>query len=57
MLTLYISLEIAIHRRAPVLFQDLHGQVGVAIGVPPKVFELVRLVVHLDDCLECVFFT
>ena len=30
---------------------DLDGQVGVAIDVPLEVYELVRLVVHLADCL------
>ena len=32
---------------------DLDGQVGIiVVGVPPKVYELVRLVVHhLVDCL------
>ena len=34
---------------------DLDGQVGVVVGVPPEVYEPIRLVVHLACCLyaEC----
>ena len=34
---------------------DLDGQVGIVVDVPPEVYELVRLVVHLAFCLyaEC----
>ena len=30
---------------------DLDGQVDIEVDVPPEVSELVRLVVHLADCL------
>ena len=30
---------------------DLDGQVGIVVDVPPEVYELVRLVVHLARCL------
>ena len=30
---------------------DLDGQVGVVVDVPPEVYKLVRLVVHLTRCL------
>ena len=33
---------------APVNFD---GQVGIVVDVPPEVYELVRLVVHLASCL------
>ena len=29
---------------------DLDGQVSIVIDVPPEVYELVRLVVHLSGC-------
>ena len=34
---------------------DLDGQVGIVVDVPPELYELVRLVVHLARCLyaEC----
>ena len=34
---------------------DLDGQVGIVVDVPPQVYKLVRLVVHLTRCLyaEC----
>ena len=34
---------------------DLDGQVGIVIYVPPQVYKLVRLVVHLAHChyAEC----
>ena len=34
---------------------DLDGHVGVVVNVPPEVYKLVRLVVHLARCLyaEC----
>ena len=30
---------------------DLDGQVGIVVDVPPEVYKLVRLVVHLVRCL------
>ena len=30
---------------------DLDGQVGIVVDIPPEVYELVRLVVHLVSCL------
>ena len=30
---------------------DLDGQVVIVVDVPPEVYELVRLVVHLVSCL------
>ena len=30
---------------------DLDGQVGIVVDVPPEVYKLVRLVVHLVSCL------
>ena len=36
------------HCVAPI---DLNGQVDIMIYVPPEVYELVRLVVHLARCL------
>ena len=30
---------------------DLDGQVGIVVDVPPEVYKLVRLVVHLARCL------
>ena len=30
---------------------DLEGHVGIVVDVPPEVYELVRLVVHLAHCL------
>ena len=30
---------------------DLDGQVGILVDVPPEVYKLVRLVVHLARCL------
>ena len=34
---------------------DLDGQIGIVVDVPPEVYELVRLVVHLACCIyaEC----
>ena len=34
---------------------DLDGQVSIMVDVPPEVYELVRLVLHLARCLyaEC----
>ena len=34
---------------------DLNGEVGVVVGVPPDVYQLVRLAVHLAHCfyIEC----
>ena len=30
---------------------DLDGQVRIVVDIPPEVYELVRLVVHLARCL------
>ena len=30
---------------------DLEGQVGIVVGIPSEVYELVRLIVHLTNCL------
>ena len=30
---------------------DFDGQVGIVVNVPPEVYKLVRLVVHLARCL------
>ena len=30
---------------------DLDGQVGIVVDVPPEVYNLVRMVVHLARCL------
>ena len=30
---------------------DLDGEVGIVVDVPPEVYKLVGLVVHLDRCL------
>ena len=30
---------------------DFDGQVGIVVDVPPEVYKLVRLVVHLARCL------
>ena len=34
---------------------DLHGQDDIAVDVPPEVYELVRLVVHLAGCLNAEY--
>ena len=35
---------------------DLDGQVGTVVDVPPEVYELVRLVVHLARCVYAEYF-
>ena len=30
---------------------DLDGQAGIVVDVPPEIYELVRLVIHLASCL------
>ena len=49
-----VQLEGVLRQAAPCVAYapvDLDGQVGKMVGVPPKEYELVRLVVHLARCL------
>ena len=36
------------HLYAPI---DFDGQIGIVVDVPPEVYELLRLVVHMPRCL------